>query len=76
VHDLAVLPTARGQGIGRALLAAVEERARERGCGKLTLEVLDDNHRARTLYASFGFADYALGSPGATRFLTKTLVPT
>ena len=73
VHDLAVVPAERGQGVGRALLAAVEERARERGCGKLTLEVLDDNHRARTLYASFGFADHTLGSPGATRFLAKSL---
>lgn len=76
VHDLAVLPTARGRGIGRALLAAVEEQARARGCGKLTLEVLDANARARGLYASFGFADYALGHPGATRFLTKTLTAT
>jgi GNAT superfamily N-acetyltransferase len=76
VHDLAVLPAARGQGIGRALLAAVEERARARGCGKLTLEVLDVNARARGLYARVGFADYALGHPGATRFLTKTLTAT
>ena len=76
VHDLAVLPAARGQGIGRALLAAAEERARERGCGKLTLEVLDDNHRARTLYASFGFADYAGSTAGPTRFLTKNLAAT
>ncbi len=73
VHDLAVLSAARGRGIGRALLAAAEERARARGCGKLTLEVLDGNARARALYASVGFADFALGSPGATRFLTKTL---
>jgi ribosomal protein S18 acetylase RimI-like enzyme len=58
------------------LLAAVEEQARARGCGKLTLEVLDANARARGLYASFGFADYALGHPGATRFLTKTLTAT
>jgi GNAT superfamily N-acetyltransferase len=72
VHDLVVVPAARGQGVGRALLAAAEERARERGCGKLTLEVLDDNHRARTLYTSFGFADYA----GPTRFLIKNLAAT
>ncbi len=76
VHDLAVLPAARGRGIGRALLAAAEERARARGCGKLTLEVLDENTRARGLYASFGFADNAFGHPGATRFLTKTLTAT
>jgi GNAT superfamily N-acetyltransferase len=76
VHDLAVLPAARGRGIGRALLVAVEEQARARGCGKLTLEVLDVNARARALYASVGFADHPPGSPSATRFLTKTLTPT
>src|SRR6188472_634458 len=39
VHDLAVLPASRGRGVGRALLVAAEERARARGCVKLTLEV-------------------------------------
>lgn len=76
IHDLAVLSGRRGRGIGRALLAAVEEAARAEGCCKLTLEVLDSNDRARGLYASFGFGDYALqGSVSATRFLAKALDP-
>jgi len=76
IHDLAVLPERRGQGIGRALLGAVEEAARSEGCCKLTLEVLDSNDRARGLYTSFGFDDYALqGSVSPTRFLTKSLSP-
>lgn len=74
IHDLAVLPGHRGLGIGRALLRAVEAAARAEGCCKLTLEVLDANDRARALYASFGFGDYALqGSVSPTRFLTKSL---
>lgn len=73
VHDLAVLPEWRGRGIGRALLAAVEERARERGCCKITLEVQDDNARARTLYERFGFSDFVVAGSGPTRFLSKTL---
>ncbi len=76
VHDLAVVPDARGRGVGRALLAAAEDRARARGCGKLTLEVLDDNPRARGLYASVGFADVAVGSSAFTRFLSKPLETT
>ena len=75
IHDLAVLPDQRSRGIGRALIAAVEERARALGCCKVTLEVLDDNHGARRLYAAVGFAD---GGPGegdtTTMFLQKPLL--
>jgi GNAT superfamily N-acetyltransferase len=73
VHDLAVLPQHRGQGVGRALLAGVEQRARARGCCKLTLEVQDDNEPARRLYARFGFRDFVVGDSGTTRFLAKSL---
>ena len=73
IHDLAVLPAWRGQGVGRALLTAAEERARREGCCKLTLEVLESNLRARGLYESFGFGDFVLGEPVPTRFLSKEL---
>jgi len=74
VHDLAVVPTRRGAGIGRALLDAAEAHARRRGCCKLTLEVQDDNPRARATYARFGFTDFVLGGdPVPTRFLSKAL---
>ena len=73
IHDLAVLPEWRGRGVGRALLEGVEALARSEGCGKLTLEVLEENERARGLYASFGFSDYAPGSSTPTRFLSKPL---
>jgi ribosomal protein S18 acetylase RimI-like enzyme len=55
IHDLAVLPEYRGQGVGRRLLEAVEVAARASNCCKLTLEVRDDNTRARRLYEAFGF---------------------
>src|SRR5437868_2039567 len=55
IHDIAVSPAARGQGIGRKLLAAVEADARALGCCKVTLEVRSDNHRAMGLYRSVGF---------------------
>ncbi|MDO5693605.1 MAG: GNAT family N-acetyltransferase [Pseudomonadota bacterium] len=60
VHDIAVLPAWRGQGIGQALLAACEAHARERGCCKITLEVLSGNARALRSYEHFGFAPYVL----------------
>ena len=55
IHDLAVLARARGQGVATALLQRAEERARELGCCKLTLEVLEHNERGRRLYAKMGF---------------------
>ncbi len=55
IHDIAVRPESRGRGIGRALLAAIDQEAKRLGCGKVTLEVRSDNHRAQALYASQGF---------------------
>lgn len=68
VHDLSVLPEHRGKGVGAALLRGVEARARELGCGKVTLEVRDDNPAAR-LYRREGFTD----GDAPMRFLTKRL---
>ena len=74
IHDLAVLPAFRGYGVGRALLQAAELRARERGCCKLTLEVRQDNERARSLYERAGFGDYTpAADPAPTVFLEKRL---
>lgn len=55
VHDLAVHPKYRRNGIGNALLATVEKEAKAEGCCKVTLEVREDN-RARGLYERFGFS--------------------
>lgn len=60
VHDLIVLAGHRGRGIGQALLAWAEARARELGCCKLTLEVLSSNARAMASYRQAGFVPYAL----------------
>jgi len=73
IHDLAVVPAWRGKGVGRRLLVAAEDRARRRGCCRLTLEVQEDNVRALGLYGSFGFSDLAIGDSGPTRFLVKSL---
>jgi ribosomal protein S18 acetylase RimI-like enzyme len=72
IHDLAVLAEHRGRGVGRSLLRAVEEHARRHDCCKLTLEVQEDNPRARALYDSFGFEDVVVQKL-PTRFLAKPL---
>jgi ribosomal protein S18 acetylase RimI-like enzyme len=74
IHDFVVLPASRGKGVGRRLLDAVEGRARERGCCKLTLEVMDNNHRALQMYQAAGFVRYALQEEGgAAIFMSKPL---
>ena len=60
VHDLVVLPAHRARGVGQALLAAAQKHAQDRGCCKLTLEVLSGNARALRSYERFGFAPYVL----------------
>lgn len=70
IHDIAVAPTARGRGIGQALLAAVEAEARRLGCGKVTLEVRADNAVAMKAYETAGFQGT---EPFATHFWSKRL---
>ena len=60
IHDVAVLSSHRGRGVGRLMMEQAERIARERGACKLTLEVLTGNQPARKLYAVLGFADYQL----------------
>jgi len=75
VSDLAVLPGHREKGIGRLLLEAVERKAREIGCCKLTIEVQENNHRARHVYESVGFARAVyVEEAGGALFLSKPLI--
>lgn len=54
VEDLYVQPHARKYGVGRTLLAAVAQRAVERGCKRVDLNVLNWNP-ARGFYDRIGF---------------------
>lgn len=56
--ELYVLPQARGQGHGRALILACEEWARARGHKLMTVGVLSKNARALRSYEGAGFAPY------------------
>jgi ribosomal protein S18 acetylase RimI-like enzyme len=62
IHDLVVLAGYRGLRIGQLMLQVVEQIALERGCCKLTLEVLQGNLPALDLYRKFGFAAYQLAA--------------
>ena len=54
--DLRVDRAQRSQGIGRALLAFVEEESRSRGCRSISVETQDINVAACRCYARSGFS--------------------
>jgi ribosomal protein S18 acetylase RimI-like enzyme len=55
VEDVFVRGEARGRGLGRALVTAAIERARERGCRRMELDTAEENAPALALYRSLGF---------------------
>jgi GNAT superfamily N-acetyltransferase len=74
LHDFVVRPAFRGRRVALALLDSLEREATRRGCCKITLEVLENNGRARQVYARFGFAGYQLDpAAGKALFLEKNL---
>jgi ribosomal protein S18 acetylase RimI-like enzyme len=57
IDDLYVVPSYRGHGIGRALIAACEEGCKNLGVRALHLEVRPTNPAA-SLYRQLGFRDH------------------
>ena len=56
LEDLFVREDVRSGGVGRALVEAVIELARERGCRRVELDVNDANAPALKVYESLGFS--------------------
>lgn len=74
IHDLMVSSPFRGEGLAGRILAKVEEIARQRGCCKVTLEVLEGNEAAQRTYRRAGFAPYELDpAQGRALFWEKKL---
>lgn len=55
ISNVAVAPDARGNGIAKALISELKQRAKSRELAFLTLEVRESNTAARTLYSACGF---------------------
>ena len=55
LEELYVVPERRGEGIGRALMSAVLELARERDAAGMEVVTGEDDTAARCLYESVGF---------------------
>ncbi|HXV79170.1 MAG TPA: ribosomal protein S18-alanine N-acetyltransferase [Candidatus Binatia bacterium] len=60
VHNIAVHPGFRRQGIGQTLLRQVIEQAQRRDSSRVTLEVRVSNVAAQKLYESVGFVRQGL----------------
>jgi ribosomal protein S18 acetylase RimI-like enzyme len=60
--ELYVVPARRGHGLGRALLEAALELARDTGADYICLATSEDDTAARSLYESSGFSNRDDGS--------------
>jgi GNAT superfamily N-acetyltransferase len=56
LEDLFVVEEDRRFGLGQALVAGAIGRARERGCGRIELDVAESNTAAWALYERMGFS--------------------
>ena len=56
VHQFGVEPGVQGQGVGRALLAACESWARERGFRELAMDTAEEAGHLISLYGRLGYA--------------------
>jgi ribosomal protein S18 acetylase RimI-like enzyme len=58
LEELYVVPDRRGQGLGRALMEAAMDHARERGAGYMDLGTAETDTAARALYEKLGFDNH------------------
>jgi ribosomal protein S18 acetylase RimI-like enzyme len=64
LEELYVTPECRGRGLGRALLDAAMDHARERGAAHIDLGTSETDVAARALYESAGFTNREGGAGG------------
>jgi len=72
LEDVFVRESARGTGVGRALVSEALARARARACVRIELDVQADNTPAVTLYERSGFSTTPKGETH-TLFLSMRL---
>lgn len=65
IEELYVIPDLRRQGMGRALMEATLELARERGADGAEVITGEDDTGARALYEAFGFRNEVKGEENA-----------
>ena len=73
LEDVFVEESARGTGLGRALVAFALEHARARGCRRAELDVNESNEPALRLYESLGFGKKSTPWAGRDLFINIRL---
>jgi ribosomal protein S18 acetylase RimI-like enzyme len=69
LEELYVVPAKRGRGLGRALLEAAMDAAREEGAEHIDLGTSEDDVAARSLYESAGFINRENGPDGSVMYV-------
>jgi len=64
LYYLASDPARRGEGIGRRLVEAAEDRLLDMGCPKVQLMVRPDNNTARGFYGALGYETFETWTTG------------
>ncbi|MGH2716535.1 MAG: GNAT family N-acetyltransferase [Thermoleophilaceae bacterium] len=68
LEELYVAPERRGQGLGRALMEAAMDAAREAGAAHMDLGTSEDDVAARALYEKLGFINREGGPDGPVQY--------
>jgi len=77
IHDVYVNEDYRKQGVAKNMMRFAEKIAIEKGCCKVTLEVLTNNEAAKKSYLASGYKPYQLNEQfGIAEFWQKTLPDT
>lgn len=58
-HTVVLSPQARGRGVGRALMQAIEDHARSTGAHQMIAGVSGENAQGRAFHASLGYREIA-----------------
>ena len=66
--ELYVVPHLRGRGLGRALMQAAIELARDTGADYMDLDTGEDDTAARALYESLGFSNTEGKADGSVQY--------